>query len=191
MQITMAMALEQDCQQSINRVQMMNGFTFISEQFRNSSVGAWYAEKSATDQKVIITIVLLGLGSMVYLAMWKPLLEYRDSQALRYERAQSLIDWVSLNKSALQASGQNKGTLPQQKSLIPLVTAGANLRQLKLNRLQPEQDGSVSICLQSQSFDQSLRWMVDLETNNRLLIDRISVDRTENVGLVNIQLRVQ
>jgi hypothetical protein len=33
--------------------------------------------------------------------------------------------------------------------------------------------------------------MVDLETNNRLLIDRISVDRTENVGLVNIQLRVQ
>lgn len=191
MQITMAMALEQDCQQSINRVQMMNGFTFISEQFRNSSVGAWYAEKSATDQKVIITIVLLGLGSMVYLAMWKPLLEYRDSQALRYERAQSLIDWVSLNKSALQASGQNKGTLPQQKSLIPLVTAGANLRQLKLNRLQPEQDGSVSISLQSQSFDQSLRWMVDLETNNRLLIDRISVDRTENVGLVNIQLRVQ
>jgi len=191
MQITMAMALEQDCQQSINRVQMMNGFTFISEQFRNSSVGAWYAEKSATDQKVIITIVLLGLGSMVYLAMWKPLLEYRDSQALRYERAQSLIDWVSLNKSALQASGQNKGTLPQQKSLIPLVTAGANLRQLKLNRLQPEQDGGVSISLQSQSFDQSLRWMVDLETNNRFLIDRISVDRTENVGLVNIQLRVQ
>ena len=170
---------------------MMNGFTFISEQFRNSSVGAWYAEKSATDQKVIITIVLLGLGSMVYLAMWKPLLEYRDSQALRYERAQSLIDWVSLNKSALQAIGQNKGTLPEQKSLIPLVTAGANLRQLKLNRLQPEQDGSVSISLQSQSFDQSLRWMVDLETNNRLLIDRISVDRTENVGLVNIQLRVQ
>ena len=116
---------------------MMNRFTFISEQFRNSSVGAWYAEKSATDQKVIITIVLLGLGSMVYLAMWKPLLEYRYSQALRYELAQSFIDWVSLNKSALQASGQNKGTLPQQKSLIPLVTAGANLRQVKLNRLQP------------------------------------------------------
>jgi len=118
-------------------------------------------------------------------------LEYRDSQTLRYERAQSLIDWVSLNKSALQASGLSKGASPQQKSLIPLVTAGANLRQLKLNRLQPEQDGSVSISLQSQSFDQSLRWMVDLETNNRLLIDRISVDRTENVGLVNIQLRVQ
>ena len=187
----MAMALEQDCPQSINRVQMMNRFTFISEQFRNSSVGAWYAEKSPTDQKVIIAIVLLCLGSIVYLAMWKPLLEYRNSQALRYERAQSLIDWVSLTKSALQASGQNQGAGPQQKSLIPLVTAGANLRQLKLNRLQPEQDGSVSISLQSQSFDQSLRWMVDLETNNRLLIDRISVDRTENVGLVNIQLRVQ
>ena len=91
----------------------------------------------------------------------------------------------------LQASGQNQGSGPQQKSLIPLVTAGANLRQLKLNGLQPEQDGSVSISLQSQSFDQSLRWMVDLETNNHLLIDRISVDRTENVGLVNIQLRVQ
>lgn len=170
---------------------MMNRFTSISEQFRNSSVGVWYAEKSPTDQKVIIAIVLLCLGTIVYLAMWKPLLEYRDNQALRYERAQSLIDWVSLNKSALQASGQNKATGPQQKSLIPIVTAGANLRQLKLNRLQPEQDGSVSISLQSQSFDQSLRWLVDLETNNRLLIDRISVDRTENVGLVNIQLRVQ
>ena len=169
----------------------MSRFAFVSELFRGSSVGAWYAEKSPTDQKVITAVVLLCLGSLIYLAMWKPLLEYRDSQALRYERAQSLLDWISLNKKALQASGQSKGQAPQQKSLIPLVTAGANLRQLKLNRLQPEQDGSVSISLQSQSFDQSLRWMVDLETNNHLLIDRISVDRTENVGLVNIQLRVQ
>lgn len=169
----------------------MSRFAFIAELFAGSSVAAWYAEKNSTDRKVILTIVLLCLASIVYLAMWKPLSEYRDGQVLRYERAQSLVDWVSLNRNALQASAQSTGKPTQQKSLIPLVTAGANLRQLKLNRLQPEQDGSVSISLQSQSFDQALRWMVDLETNNRLLIDRISVDRTDNVGLVNIQLRVQ
>ena len=169
----------------------MHRLVFILELLRGSSVGAWYAEKSPTDRKVLTVIVLVCLGSIIYLAMWKPLLEYRDKQGFRYERAQSLMDWVSLNKSALQASAQSKSQSPQQKSLIPLVTSGANLRQLKLNRLQPEQDGSVSISLQSQSFDQALRWMVDLETNNRLLIDRVSVDRTENVGLVNVQLRAQ
>ncbi len=169
----------------------MNRFAFILELFGTSSVGDWYAEKSPTDRKVIVAIVLFCAASLVYLAMWKPLLEYRDGQALRYERAQSLVDWISLNNSALQVSAQSKGRTTQQKSLIPMVTAGANLRQLKLSRLQPEQDGSVSISLQSQSFDQVLRWMEDLETSNGLLIDRISVDRTENVGLVNVQLRVQ
>ena len=169
----------------------MKRLAFISELFRASSAGAWYAEKSPTDRKVIVAIVLFCTASLVYLTMWKPLLEYRDGQVLRYERAQSLIDWISLNNSALRVSAQSQGRTTQQKSLIPIVTAGANLRQLKLNRLQPEQDGSVSISLQSQSFDQVLRWMDDLETNNGLLIDRISVDRTENVGLVNVQLRVQ
>ena len=72
-----------------------------------------------------------------------------------------------------------------------MVRTGGDQMQLKLNRLQPEQDGSVSISLQNQSFDQALRWIVDLETNSRLLIDRISIDRTENVGLVNVQLRIQ
>ena len=169
----------------------MNKFAHIAEMLRSSSIGSWYAEKNATDRKVILAIVSLCLISTIYLAAWKPLLEYREAQTLRYERAQSLVDWITLNDNALQASSQNKSQSPQQKSLIPLVTASANQMQLKLNRLQPEQDGSVSISLQNQSFDQALRWIVDLETNSRLLIDRISIDRTENVGLVNVQLRIQ
>lgn len=89
------------------------------------------------------------------------------------------------------ASSRNKSPLSTQKSLLPLVTASAKQMQVKLNRLQPEQDGSVSVTLQSQSFDRALAWIVDLESNQGLLIDRISVDRTVNVGLVNIQLRIQ
>jgi type II secretory pathway component PulM len=169
----------------------VNKFAPIAEMLRSSSIGNWYAEKNATDRKVILAIVSLCLISTIYLAAWKPLLEYREAQTLRYERAQSLVDWITLNDNALQASSQNKSQSRQQKSLIPLVTASANQMQLKLNRLQPEQDGSVSISLQNQSFDQALRWIVDLETNSRLLIDRISIDRTENVGLVNVQLRIQ
>ena len=169
----------------------MSRLTFIFENVRNSKVGVWYAEKSVTDRRVILAIGILCLTSAIYIGGWKPLIEYRETQSSRFDRAQTLVDWTILNRQELLASNRNKSPFSTQKSLLPLVTASAKQMQLKLNRLQPEQDGSVSVTLQSQSFDRALAWIVDLESNQGLLIDRISVDRTVNVGLVNIQLRIQ
>ena len=126
----------------------MSRLTFIFENVRNSKVGVWYAEKSVTDRRVILAIGILCLTSAIYIGGWKPLIEYRETQSSRFDRAQTVVDWTILNRQALLASSRNKSPLSPQKSLFQLVTAVAKKMQLNPNSLQPDKDGSVSVTLQ-------------------------------------------
>lgn len=72
----------------------MSRLTFIFENVRNSKVGVWYAEKSVTDRRVILAIGILCLTSAIYIGGWKPLIEYRETQSSRFDRAQTVVDWT-------------------------------------------------------------------------------------------------
>ena len=156
-----------------------------------SQLGVWYTDKSLSDRRVIIAVSALCLASIIYLGMWEPLSDYRDAQATRYMKAQSLNDWMLLNKEKLRSAGVSNSTSAGRKSLLPMITASAKQFSLQLSRLQPEQDGSVSISIERQPFEKAIKWILALETGDQLMIDRISVDRTANAGLVNIQLRIK
>ena len=164
----------------------------ILEQTKNivadSPVGSWYEGKSKTDRLVIIIVLALAIVCLFYLTIWRPAADFKEENAVRFASELGLSEWLTLNKSSLKKASQGQGSKQQQGGLIPTITSSANKLKIQLGRLQPESNGSVSVVLQNQEFNSTLRWLALLEQQG-FQVERLTIDRTDLPGLVNAQAR--
>ena len=164
----------------------------ILEQTKNivadSPVGSWYAGKAKTDRLVIIIVLGLVIVCLFYLTIWQPAADFKEENAARFARELGLSEWITLNKSSLKKASQGQGNKQQQGGLIPTITSSANKLKIQLGRLQPESNGSVSVVLQNQEFNSTLRWLTLLEQQG-FQVERLTIDRTDLPGLINAQAR--
>ena len=167
----------------------------ITVLIRNSIVYQWYVSKSESDKRILKLLAGLSLSLICYVGMWMPLNNYVDTQQRQAYLAQSTADWLVANRMALEAvatsaeSGrQNPGG--DQPTISQITNSAAELK-ITLSRLQPEADGSVSVALEQQSFNAVTRWLAGIEREQGFTIDRASLDRTSEPGLINAQLRIR
>jgi len=159
---------------------------------RSSSVGRWYYGRERSEQLIISAVAALVVVSVLWLGVWKPVSDWQVLEANRHENAQQLLDWMRKNeqaaKQAARAGNQaNRGG----RALIPVITRAADAHDLRLNRLQPESNGVISVVLQQQSFNQIIKWVAQLNENNGVSIERASFDSQDAPGYVNAQLRLE
>ena len=164
----------------------------LDQQFRATGVYRWYMGREPQERPIILGLVLLVLGLLVWSVVWKPVSDWREMEANRYQNAQGLWDWVQANESeARSKAGQAASSGGNaQRALLPLITRAANAQGLKLNRLQPECDGAVSVVVQAQSFNKLLIWLDQLNSVHNITVQRIALDAEGQPGLVNAQMRL-
>ncbi len=164
----------------------------VQRALRESAIGKWYAGREANERPVIAGVACLIVVAILWSVVWKPISDWRDVEANRYENAQSLLDWMRANEAAARrtaSAGGSQGT--PQRSLLPVITRAANGVGITLNRLQPESSGAVSVVVQAQPFNSVLRWLNQMQENNNIVVQRVSLDAEGHPGLVNAQLRLQ
>ena len=140
-------------------------------QLQQGSIGRWYVAKSPTDRLIIKILAALIAATIIFTVVWKPLSDYSQSQQARHVTELALSEWIVLNQEALRQSARQPVRGNSSPALIPSITNAANQNQLKLDRLQPDSDGGVSISLQEQQFDQVLKWLSLLETRQGLSVE--------------------
>ena len=112
----------------------------------------------------------------------------------RAARSQALADWIETNRQALIQSGK-QGTASAGQTArggeptIGQITSSAAQFGITLSRLQPESDGSVSVAVEQQLFNALVQWLAGIESEQGYVIDRASIDRASEEGLVNGQFR--
>ena len=167
----------------------------ITELIRNSIVHQWYVSKSESDKRILKLLAGLSLSLICYVGMWMPLNNYVDTQQRQAYLAQSTADWLVANRMALEAvatSAESGNPNPGgDQPTISQITNSAAEMKITLSRLQPEADGSVSVALEQQSFNAVARWLAGIEREQGFTIDRASLDRTSEPGLINAQLRIR
>ena len=162
-----------------------------STSFRHSGIGRWFYGRERNEQFIIATLAAMVVVSVVWLGLWKPVSDWQILEANRQQNAQALLDWMRANEQAAkQTSRANAQGNRGGRALIPVITRAADAHNLKLNRLQPESNGVISVVLQQQSFNQIIRWVSQLHENNGVSIDRASFDSQDTPGYVNAQLRL-
>ena len=159
-------------------------------QLQQGSIGQWYVTKSPTDRLIIKILAALIAATIIYTVVWKPLSDYNQDQQARYVTELALSEWIVLNQEALTRSARQPVRGNSAPALIPSITNAANQNQLKLDRLQPDSDGGVSISLQEQQFDQVLKWLSLLETRQGLSVERLSIDRSDKSSRVSGQVKL-
>ncbi len=158
--------------------------------FRQSGLGRWYYGRERNEQWIISGVAGLVLLSVLWAGVWKPVSDWRVVERNRQQNAQQLIDWLRANEQAAKQAAARGNANSGSRALIPVITKAANAHDLKLNRLQPESNGVISVVLQQQSFNQIIGWIAQLDENNGVSVERASFDSQDAPGYVNAQLRL-
>jgi general secretion pathway protein M len=161
------------------------------QRLQGTGAWRWYASREPHERPVIAGLGFVIVASLLWLAIWKPISDWRVLETNRYQNAQATWEWMQANESnARSRASQLSAPASSQRSLLPLVTREANSKGIRLNRLQPEADGAVSVVVQAQPFNAVVEWLVRLQDAHNIDVQRISVDAEGNPGLINAQIRL-
>ena len=160
----------------------------VMEQFRGSGAGRWFYGRDSSERLVIAGVVWLIVVAVLWMLVWQPVSDWRAVEENRYRNAQRLYDTIKANEVALRRAVS--ATSSTRRSLIPIINKAANAHELKLNRLQPESNGVISVVLQQQSFNQIVSWISQLEENNDVSVEQANFDSQEAPGYVNANIRL-
>jgi len=163
----------------------------LHERFLASSAGRWYTGREANEQRVIAALAGLIVLAVLWLAVWKPISDWRSVAHNRYQNAQAQLDWMRANESRARALAAGNARSGGQRSLLPVITRAAQAQGVQVNRLQPESGGVVSVSIQTQPFNDVLQWLHQLEENNGVTVLRLAADAQSQPGIVNAQIRLQ
>lgn len=163
----------------------------LQQRFEVSAPGRWYAARESGERRVILALTVAVALTILWLGVWKPVSDWRATEHNRYQNAQALLDWMRANEARAREAARSGGPQSGNRSVLPVITRSAEAQGIRLNRLQPESNGVVSVVIQAQPFNEVLQWLQQLQENNDITIQRLSVDAEGTSGLVNAQIRLQ
>lgn len=165
----------------------------LQRRFMATGAGRWYLGREPQEQRVILALTILVVVALLWVMVWKPVSDWRETSDNRYQNAQAQLDWMKANeergRAVARASSGSANT--GGRSLLPIITRSAQAQGIQVNRLQPESNGVVSVSIQGQPFNDLLRWLHQLQENNGVDIVRVAVDAQDSPGIVNAQIRLQ
>lgn len=163
----------------------------LRQQLLTSGVGRWYLGREPSEQRIVLALAILITAALLWLMIWKPVSDWRETAHNRYRNAQAQLDWMLANEARARAIARSGGPANGGASRsLNAITRSAQALGIQVNRLQPDNNGVVSVSIQGQPFNDVLRWLHQLEENNGVTVTRLAVDAEERPGRVNAQIRL-
>lgn len=164
----------------------------LSLKFRQTGLGRWFHQKEQSEQRVVLLVAVLVVVALGYVSVWKPVSDWQALEANRRVNTQNLYDWLRANEATAKATVASGTTRRQgQRSPIQVITRAASSHGLNVASLKPEQNGTISVTMQQQPFNKIVAWLAQLEENNGVAVQRLSIDSEDVPGYVNAQIRLQ
>ncbi len=143
-------------------------------------------------QALLIGAVALAVA-VVWLAVWKPLIENRRVLQVRHSERQEELAW--LQRAAVQVAALRKKKPRQFKpragqSLLALVDQSARLQGLagSIRRGEPAGDNRIRLWLDGASFDIIVLFVERMQRDYAVTTFDISVESTGIIGQVNARI---
>jgi len=149
------------------------------------------------EKQLLIIMSVVILITLFYFSLWKPLQTGIEDGQLRIKaQTQALTE---IRKQAaevrqLRASGAGKHTtVKDSTSLLGLIERSAKQKKIKgsLQKVQPEGQREVRVWMENVSFDQLISWLELLTSRHGIQINDISLERSNNIGIVSGRILLQ
>lgn len=157
-----------------------------------------YDQLPRRDQQALTLLAVAVMLAIVYFAIWRPAVAYREDAEAARDNAAELVSWMQANQARIQqlAQSQNKGgsstsKLSDSRALMSTVTRSAGEAGLTLQRFEPSGERAIRVWLEKVPFNQVAAWLEKLTTDYGIQIDQAALDRGDNPGMVSVRLTLQ
>lgn len=141
---------------------------------------------------------MLGVGvialllTVLYLAIWEPLVQAREQRALALESSRAIAIRLEQAAQQLRASAGNNPAATAGRGLSLLAAVDQASKQGTLGksptRVQPEGDREVRVWFEDVPFDGMVRWLHELQTRYGISVQTMDVEPQSGPGQVNVRL---
>ena len=147
--------------------------------------------------RLLIGLLLMVAGPLLlvilfYALLWQPLDRRVETLQQRVVEQQSLLQWMQMSAQQVkQAARQSRsGGNVTKQSLLALVDRTVRKSGLSraLKRVEPDGADKVKVRLEQASFDVMVTWLETLQNLYGVTVQGITVDRQDNIGVVNVRL---
>lgn len=157
----------------------------------------WWGARNPRERWVVGSGVALMVAVLPYVWIWEPLVE--RAAALESAVAEQRHDLAWMRDAARQIrahGGAEAGAaepVTDGRSLLGLVDRSARQADLddQVSRVQPDGRSSVRVWLDEAPFNQLIEWLDDLQRATGVEVSDLTVERTNDKGLVNARLTLE
>jgi len=155
-------------------------------------MNAFLSGLSQREKLLLATAMVLATFVLLYMAVIRPVNAYGLKAKQEYENAQGLYERVTTGAKqvAVLKAGTNSGK--KLKSTQPFrvqVSLIARSVGVPINRIQPSDDGALTIWIDGVPAQSVYRWLAALETDYSISPVRVSMQKSGTEGLVRTQVQ--
>lgn len=154
----------------------------------------WWEQRDTREQVLLVVSVALLALFLLVSRVWEPLLAARGqlleanrSTAMELTRARQLFANVELLRQERNAAPMPAGEDSPEKE----VEKAVNNHALAINRLQPNQDGTLQLWLKDAPFSPVSSLLQELEEQRGFNLRDLSINAAKKTGNVDLRVKLQ
>lgn len=138
-------------------------------------------------------IALSGLGIFfsllfIYFAILGPVNKYHADSLAARDRQLSLIQYMRASENQARSASTGSQSATSGQSLLTRVSRVAQQIGIKPNRLQPEGSDAVSVWFDSVAFNDLVKMLKRVQSQQGIVVQQISIDREDQPGMVRARI---
>lgn len=152
--------------------------------------------KSLTDRERLLISVAGGLFIIVvlYLAAFRPLMAFHESserELLAAQRVHSQIVHGASILSAYRNTDRSSAHIAERRPLRVSVSTAARATGVAISRIQPGEDGSLTVWVESVASNELYRWLNHMADQSTITPAKVLVQKSAAAGRLRVQLQFE
>jgi general secretion pathway protein M len=151
----------------------------------------WFSRYNPREQLSLLLVAAVLVCYVLYFFLWAPVSAKRANMEVRNDSAVVVLQRVdAMVSEILRLRSDGSASVSQKRNLATIINDSTSKMALPVSRLQPNSRGEIQIRLENAVFDDTLKWLHDMEYNQGLLVREVSITRAGAVGRINASIRI-
>lgn len=158
----------------------------------------WWQTLNLREQRLVSLAGLVVLAGVIFVLILEPLAKEQQTLDKRLQAesaALARIEHYAEEAEKIRArieQGQSR-EINRSQSLLSVLnkTASSHGLQNKVKRIVPNGQDRASVVFDAVVFDDFTDWIIDLQTGYGVIVDRITVDREKDQGIVRANVNLK
>lgn len=151
---------------------------------------------SLTDRERMLLIIGGGVALVVlgYFAVFRPLAGYVNASEREVVGAGALYERISAGAAEVTAAREKGAAGPQRAASVPLrvaVSRAARGAGVAISRIQPAEDGGLTVWVESVSSPLMYRWINQLASIHGIAPAKVIAQKSATEGRLRVQLQFE